>query len=373
MFIQRKFRSFIVPLLFLSCSLQAQFMGREYMSVLSSSAEEEALAGLRLDAGGFFHNLEFFDVSEEGYTLPGSYLQPLLWYSPTPELSLGAGAHLLYYHGEEEFKQTLPFFQLEYRPVPDLSLKIGSYKGGLALEMPEPLNDITNQFTRLVNQGVEIHYRGPVHRSLTWLDWQEFIEPGDSAQEVFVFGNSSKIRIFTAEKSRLALPLYLLAKHRGGQINESADPVITRFNAGSGLEYALDLEGTVWQELRIHAEYFFQSNGIENKRGYAFYPRAEIGGDLFHLSAGYFYGVEWESVMGFRLFHFDPLKEAEYLNGNPRFITFKAALNHNIGNRACLVVRFDGYYDQVVDKLQYVYGIQLLYSDFISVFKRESD
>ncbi len=373
MLIQRRFHIFIVLLLLLPVCLKAQFMGPAYNNVLTPMAEEDVMAGLSLDAGGFFHNLEFFDVSVEGFTLPGSYLQPVAWYSPIAGLSLGAGAHLQYFHGQESFSQSLPIFWLKYRPVPDLSIRVGSFNGGLALGMPEPLNDFANQLTRLVNNGVEIRYQGPKHRSLTWLDWQEYIEPGDSVQEEFVFGNSSQLRIFTAEKSRVDIPLYLLAKHQGGQINESADPVTTRFNAGTGLQYTRDLEGAVWKELRILAEYYLQSGGMENDRGYAFYPRAEIGGDLFHLSAGYFYGVEWESLMGFRLFHFDPMKDLEYLNGNPRFITFKAALNHNIGNKACLVIRFDGYYDQVLEKLQYVYGIQLLYSDIIPVFRRASN
>jgi hypothetical protein len=86
--------------------------------------------------------------------------------------------------------------------------------------MFDPHFDSEKMYTAFQEEGLQLVHRSGSVFSDTWINWEEFIFPGDNRREEFTFGES--FRYFTGGKEvllRFEFPLQLLAKHRGGQIS----------------------------------------------------------------------------------------------------------------------------------------------------------
>ena len=319
-----------------------------------------------LNASGFFNNKEFFGTAVEGYTLTGNYFQPFLKYNITGNLSLKAGIHLLHYHGQNKLKQVLPVFSIAYNVLPDLTIRFGSFNKGSNLMLPEPLYMFESQFSDLLGNGLQIVNNGDFWESVTWLDWLSFIEPGDPFREEFIFGHSGNFRIWENGKNRLCIPVYLLANHKGGQINDNDEPVETRFDLGTGLKYIRSLTWPVFNRFSIMTDYYLEKGVETNIDGSAFYTYSELNGELFTAGVGYFKERNWESILGEPLF-FSPHPPGQNQDLSRDLILFKAGIGKKITSGSSFMLRFEGYYDMGIKKFQYTYGIHIVLNEWLKL------
>jgi hypothetical protein len=358
-------------LIILSSVSYSQFQQDHYILKENPFPAEKTLE-LYLNGSGFFNNNEFFDTEVEGYTLTGNYFQPVLNYNFSKNFSVSGGAHLLWYHGQDKINEILPFFSLNYLPFPNLKLKIGSYSQGGIFELPEPLYKFENQFTDLTGNGVQIIKTGKVWSSITWLNWITFIEPGDPFREEFNFGHSGKLKLWANEKNKLDLPLFLIANHKGGQINDNDEPVETRADLGAGLQWTRQVELPFFNRFSLLTHYY-QEQGIEaNTDGNAIYTYAELDGDFITLGAGYFREENWESILGEPLF-FSPQMPGQNGDQIRDMLLFKAGIAKSMTSNSSFMIRFEGYYDFAIKKFQYTYGIHIIMNEWLSLFDRDSN
>lgn len=352
-----------VAILFFNCTLSfSQFMQNRYLSIEKKENPEGQL-DLILRAAAFFSNNEFFGTETEGYTLIGDFLQPVLKYSLSDQLTISGGGHYLRYYGRTDGNELIPFISMEYKLLNNLSLVMGNYNTGGDLKLPEVLYKFERQFSDLPANGILISKKGDIWESETWLDWKKFIEPGDLFQERFVAGHSGVFSILRGSKNKLKIPLYLIAEHKGGQINNNHDPVTTRMDLGTGLSWEKKFDAGPVRKFSL-SQFFFVENeasgGIEGKSAYSY---TEISHPYYFIGGGYFSGDRWQSILGESLFF------SRQTNTHPEafrsgLLTFKCGFSKALFKHSFLNLKLEAYQDIYAKKLQYSYGVQLLVTEF---------
>jgi hypothetical protein len=317
-----------------------------------------------LNAAGFFHNNEYFSTDEKGYTLPGNYFQPLIKYRLNSELSVSGGLHFLKYHGQDGFNQLDPFFNIKYDFAEKGNILIGSYNGGDYHQLPEELMAREIHFSDLVMNGVLINYSSGRWETRTWIDWERFIERGDPFREEFSFSFTGKYSLIKNENQEFLIPLYFMANHKGGQINNRTRPVETISDFSSGLIYKKPINNSIFDNLDINGLVFLEGDTENQESGYAFLGQGNITGEILSLSLGYFYGSNWESIKG------NPLLFCGDDNSidTKSMILLKAGLGKSISKTSTFSIRFEGYYDTSLEKMQYLYGLYLVINESLFNF-----
>lgn len=337
----------------------------EYFNSSIEKPEYKGKLILNLNASGFFHNNEFFGTDVEGYTLTGNYIQPSICYLITDNLRIGAGIHLLKYNGQEGFNQQIPLLNISYGPIDNLEILLGSFNGGDNFLLPEALYARELNFTNLVNNGARIKYKSERISVQTWLDWEKFIEWGDPFREELSFGTHLEYSVIKKEKYQIRIPVYLLANHKGGQINNNNQAVETIADLSTGLKYSLKPEWKALDSLSFEALVFFESDIESEQSGTAFYVGTEARKSIISASAGYFHANNWESIHG------NPLLFAGDFNteSSKDMVLLKAGIGKSIGNKSSFSLRFEGYYDLGINKFQYIYGFYLTVNEALQLIK----
>jgi len=282
---------------------------------------------------------------------------------------LNAGGHFLWYHGQDKFSRILPFFSLDYRVLPYLNVKIGSFNQGGLLGLPEPLYKFENQYTDLTGEGVIINKTGNRWESVTWLDWVKFIEADDPFREEFIFGHSGRLKLINNDKNLLEVPVFILVNHKGGQITDNDEPVETRADLGSGMKWTHKLEGSLFNKFSILGHYYYESGIESNRNGNAFFTYGEIKGDILTAGFGYFHETNWESILGQPLYFSPQLTDQMNVRVHD-LVLFKLGLARAITENSSMAIRFEGYYDPGIKKLQYTYGVHIIMNEWLEILNK---
>ena len=348
-------------LLFLPLTLIDAQVLQDYYRYNETTLDHANVLQLEINSSVFFNNKEFFGVGTEGYTLTGAYFQPRLRYSITKQLSMAAGVHLLKYYGRNEFSQILPVFSIDYRPNEKFTLIAGSFNGGESFGLPEAMYMFENQFTHLLNNGILMNYSSGNISSKIWLNWEKLIFPADTIQEMFTFGSSNRIGLIKNKQISLDIPLWLLAHHKGGQINNSNEKVVTKLDLGTGLELRKKLDNNFFKELVLNPLVFIDLDENDNEQGFAVQPQAGFRNDYLEVSLGAFYGKQYQSYWGNPILFSPLVRQEPFVNDTNRLdLLFKAGFGKKFGSGSFLQLQFKGYYDTKIGKFQYFYGLQMV-------------
>lgn len=328
----------------------------------------------------FFRNNEYKGELVKGYTLPGFWFVPTFSYQPLATLKLEAGAYLLRYWGsniypsmaygqfhgivEEEGQKgfhALPFFRVRYMPFPGFSLVLGNIYGQNNHALIEPLYNKEMMMTADPETGVQILYNSRYLNLDTWVNWERFIFQNAKIQEEFVFGISSRIKgnnplelnasesLKNTAKVHFYLPLQLLFKHMGGEINTAAvsREVRTWLNASVGAGIDIKMPFRFFSGMNLEADwvYYAQQKGtlMPFDKGYGFYGRMTADIYKFRLYAGYWQCHDFISILGNPLFGAASTFKSGLTYKNPKTTFFGLEFSHNIGKGVALGVHADIY------------------------------
>ena len=355
---------FLVTLL-IPVSINAQLFQKDYLTGNDSLIEEKTL-NLHILGTTFFNNNEFFNPYYQGYTLTGSFFQPKIVYTVNPKLILSAGVHLRKYFGDNGFIYAEPLFNIHYRVNNSLNIQMGSFEGGQNHLLPETIFDFENHFSNLVENGILITFNKKFLNSRLWIDWEKFIEPADTFREEFMAGIVNRVKLLNNNsKFHIDIPLFILAHHAGGQINDNNEPVETIFNLCGGLEIFGARAISPFAQIFLH-----QSSGDYSiGTGYAIQINGGFKTDNIELNAGYFSGWDFMSFRGLPLYHsYSENSLTGYtLGGTNEIWNFKAGYKARLSNTSFLFLRFEGFYNPVVKKLDYIYGLHLQVNEIVRI------
>ena len=221
------------------------------------SADRRHALTLQVDNLNFFQNDEFKGGVDDGYTLPGLWLQPRLTYQPLSNLRLEAGAHLLYYSGAEHYPggryQSLPawhdaaesdgkglharpFFRVQLSAFRNrLNLVLGNLYGGSNHRLIELLYNPELNLSTDPESGLQVLFDSPYVDIDAWIDWQNFIFRQDDQREQFTLALSARFKL---GQSGWYVPAQVVGQHLGG----GGAPQVVKTVEGVLLAHAADLD-----------------------------------------------------------------------------------------------------------------------------------
>lgn len=225
--------------------------------------------GVSVDALAFFKDNEFDGDVVRGYSLPGFRIQPRLTYTPLREVHLEAGLHATVFEGANKYPayvfhdiahwkgnqyqhgaHVLPFFRAEAhlggptdarpqgRPS-STTVVVGDIYGGAAHQLVQPLYNPELLLTDDPEAGAQVLVERKRWRSDVWVNWQSYIYEEDTHQEAFTVGWTQQVDLWQHCAHRLALPVQIVAQHRGGEqdLPELNLGVQTIANGAAGFAY----------------------------------------------------------------------------------------------------------------------------------------
>ncbi|WP_289157267.1 hypothetical protein [uncultured Muribaculum sp.] len=293
------------------------------------SLDSSQVGELRLNVGGllFFRDNEFSTSVMDGYTLPGFKLCPTVSYMPSRNVKAELGVSLTRFWGTDRYPNmayrdiaswtggersdgfhVVPFFRVQMATDFGLQVVLGSIYGGANHRLLMPLYEPELNLTADPETGAQVLYSNRWLDADMWVNWESFIYRGDTHQEEFVFGISSRIK-YNSERSRLHFytPVQLLAQHRGGEIDTiTSHSVQTLMNGavGFGARWSINHRRVKSASLELDYLGYYQQAGelwaFDNGNALYLHGNLDVWNTRFKL--GYFYGDKFISMFGYPLF-----------------------------------------------------------------------
>lgn len=352
----------------LMASLVFQLLQASAQQATQGKAPEKSL-WLEVDNLNFFRNNEYFTDLAKGYTLLGFHLTPTLKYRVKNKLILRGGLHVLKFSGRERFKKVDPYFSVKYYFTPRFSIALGSHTLSERLPMANPLFGEEQFIEDYIGNGLNFKYTGTKFSGNLWLDWEDFIYRGDPFRERFTTGGAIKYSIFPQTwRWRLRLPVQMVIRHKGGQINNSNLPTTSVINYGSGLNLHREIKKAFIKEVGVQIMYFGY-NELANKRvnlyeeGFALYPQLNVRSKHGHFEAGYWYADKFYAPLGHPMYQNISLTDNTRGNKFSELITAGLAYHKKVLKGVEIKAGFDNYFEISSGRWNYTYSLSLSFKE----------
>ncbi len=357
----------------LSISMYSQWVPDKLTDSSSLPEEENNKLTVNADIVGFFKNNEYFSPIVKGETLPGVYIRPTVSYQAENKLRATFGITGLYYSGDQQKEGTYVFngifARLQYAVHPHLHLVFGNYYGGVNHRLPEPLYKWERQLTEKPEGGLQLKYEDEKYFADVWLNWQRFIQKGDSVPEVMTFGLSSSAALTRPEKSlKITIPFWLVIHHQGGQIDVSEEKMIVCGNAATGIcsEYVLRPGFIRSVGINLYLLGYYDKLPDPNTRpygkGWGVYPTLQINTSFFQFMAGYWYAKKFYSFEGEPLFaSFNPEYPSETLVDRS-LLTLKGSYSKDLHESFSVGGQVESYSDMKSGRTDYSFSVYLRFT-----------
>ena len=360
-----------------SGGISAQWQSEVLCSPTRLNPQDNDRFHLGIDVTGFFKNNEYFSPIVKGETLPGVRFMPYVGYQLSDRFRMELGGYNIYYSGDQYKEGTYAFAgihaKLQYAFTSETSLTIGNYRGGVNHRLIEPLYTWEKHLTERPESGLQFRYEGERHFADVWVNWQRFIQHGDSVPEVLTFGASGELELGRKGRSRWSVPLQLLINHQGGQIDVSEERMIVAGNAAAGLIYQRDCPGRFpesWSMEVYLVGYYdkLPDNAVRPyESGWGIYPVVRATERGFMAQCGYWYAQQFYAFEGEPLFaSFNPLYPETTL---PRrsMLTLKLSYEKQLHR----LIGFGGFMETYSDfkrgKTDYCFGVYLRFKGNFSL------
>lgn len=321
---------------------------------------------LRLSNNNFLFDAEYFSPLEVGYTWIGLQLQPEVVWQYSEHFLLRGGVYLLKYSGRDDVTDVRPVLAAVYRFSPRVTLVMGSLYGSLNHGLPQPLYRYDRSMADWPEEGVQLLVNTTRLKGDYWLQWRNFILPGDPFQEQLVFGTSSRLFLMDRDGWRLVMPLSTMVHHQGGQIDSSPEPVHTYGNLGGGLTLRRHLGEGVLKAAEGSLLYFhyFDASGqplYDVTSGHGIWVKATVHLSNLEAGAGYWYGRDFYSFLGEPLFASVSEHSAGKVYPVRSLLTYRLAYAKELEKGISITLYGNGYQDLRLRRFDYNVGLQLLF------------
>lgn len=362
--------AFLLLFLFLTLQAWPQWVPELLQTSSALPAKDNGKFALELEAIGFFKNNEYFSPVSKGQTFPGTFIRPRAIAQIDDKLRLELGITGLYFSGDQQKNGVEAvnsiFARIQYAIKPNLHLVFGNYYGGANHRLLEPLYRWERQYIEKPESGLQLLYENKRVFADVWLNWQRYIEHGDSVPEILNFGLSAAAKLTADDRPlSISVPLQLTIYHQGGQVDTSNEKMIVCMNAATGLSMEWALGRTV-RSIGLDAYVLGYYDKLPNKeirpydRGWAVYPVFKVNAKYFKYMLGYWHARKFYTFEGEPLFSsFNPLYPDEELQPTRRLITSKITFFKPLHKAFSLGAQAEGYYDVGLGKFDYSFGVSI--------------
>ena len=323
---------------------------------------------IRLGSTAYFKNNEYRNAFVTGESLIGIGFDPMLEYHPDKKTTFRAGAHLLKYFGEDNFDRYAPAISIQYDASDHFSLVFGTLNGTVNHNLPEPVMDFRYYLTDNYENGIQFLWSYPQFRSEVWLNWEQFLKPGDPFQEKFTAGTNSTFLLWSTDLFKITAPFAAVFRHRGGESDATNLPAVTELNLNEGLrlswifDYPFLKSVSVSQDwleyLQIHMR---DPNGIPFGNGS--YTRVGVTTLIGSFEAGYWRAHNFVAPHGMPIFQSVSQKDPLVIVPDREMLVLKYQLELKFKDYIKLVGRFEPYYHYDTRRLDHSWSLYLIFDD----------
>jgi hypothetical protein len=334
----------------------------------------------RLKSTGYFKNNEFKNPFLTGVSLIGVFFEPTLEYHPDGKTTIRAGAHLLKYEGEDKFDRVVPVLTLQYDATPHFSLIFGTINGTVNHGLIEPLQDFEKYLIDNYENGLQLLWNYPQFKSDIWLNWEQFLKPGDPFQEHFTAGINSNFVLFDSGAVRFSAPFSTIFRHQGGEIDATNLPAITHMNLMEGLRMDWTIKEKFVKSVSVIQNYveFMEINpgaDVKVPYGHGSYSRVALDTKIGSFEAGYWRARNFISPHGMPIFQSVSQDDPLFLQSFREMLVLKYQLELHLTSYLKFALRFEPYYHYDTGRLDHSWSVYMMFDDefFLSKTQRRRD
>lgn len=322
---------------------------------------------------GFLKNNEYFSPIVKGETFPGISICPTVAYQLATSLRTEFGVTGLYYSGDQQKEGTYLFngifARLQYAIHPNLNLVFGNYYGGVNHRLIEPLYRWEKHLVDKPESGLQLIYEDKKYFADVWLNWQRFIQKGDSVPEALTFGVSTSMRLTKSYNPlKISIPLQLVIHHQGGQIDVSEEKMVVSGNLATGVcsEYSINHKLIKSIGANIYFVGYYDKlpdNGIRPyDKGWGIYPVLSVDASPFKAMVGYWHAKKFYSFEGEPLFASFNTDYPNDVLTNRSMLTCKASYSQQLHKIFSVGAQVETYSDLNRGKTDYSFGVYLRFN-----------
>jgi hypothetical protein len=344
------------------------------LPAMSSEPADTNALYLSLNNANFLKNNEFFNDYVSGYTKLGFFFKPELTYNLTRKTTLSAGAHFLKYSGSDHFQEITPVFTLQHQLARHVDLVMGTLNNEQNHHLIDPIYHFENYLNKHVENGLQFLIDHPALRGDVWINWQQFIPHGADFHEQFEAGVTADLALTGRNRPiSVQIPFQLLAQHKGGQVNQSDEPISTLYNMASGLSVSMRPQTALMDQITWRNLLALYQDGSPQKlqpydRGHAIYSSLILKRKKLSLEMSYWNARQFLSFSGNPIFQAYSMKKSSKLDDRREMVVGR--LNYSKKYRHLqLFVNVDTYYDVQNAGLDFGFGLYLLLNTSILLHK----
>lgn len=367
--------TYLVSLIFLAAQLSGQTLARLYQPYKTTDSTEVGALNFRIESMGFFQNNEYLGNFVDGYTLPGVLFRPKLTFSPTKDLYIEAGAHLLKYSGRDQVSYALPWFSLRYNFSSQFSTVAGNLNQNQEHGLLEQLWEPERIYTDKPESGLQFLYSDKNLKAQTWVNWEQFIQKNSPFQEHFTVGITADYTVFHHSDLSLKIPFQVLFYHQGGEININPNgprpQVQTHANFATGWNLALNV-GERLKTINLNGYWLGydaltkDSNTLPFDKGHAWLVEASAQTKHSMLSVSYWNAYQFIAPKGRILYQSVSDNIPGYAQFDRSMVSAKYFWQKKIAKEASVAFQVESYVDTQTGDFSYSYGFfVLLNADFL--------
>lgn len=250
---------------------------------------------------GFLDNFESFSKFAEGYTLFGYFAAGKAHFRLTDNLEIIGGLHFTKFFGAPGFCRPVPIYAFFWKTGEHFTVKFGNISAAAAYGVSDLLSHSELFFSENYMNGMKTEYRKGKFRNISRIHWERYIFQDSPFPEEFTIDGVSRLRLSEENKGGdFLLRLEYAIKHIGGQIDSSALPTETFFNALAGADFRY---GSQKKYLKLFAAYSPSIYSAPSKKplytnGHGFRAGAEAGFQRLSLGIKQWYSRKWVSGAG---------------------------------------------------------------------------
>lgn len=352
-------------------ALSRQVLWPEYSAFQIPYRKDSIIAkslffGLRTNS--YFKNNEFRNAFETGVSLVGIFFEPALEYHPDSKTTIRTGAHLLKYHGADHFDRLLPVLTLQYDASDHFTLVFGTIYGTVNHGLIEPVQDFENYLINNYENGFQLLWNYPQFRSDLWLNWEQFLKPGDPFQEKFTAGSNSSVMLLNTKRIKITAPLSAVFRHRGGEIDASGLSISTQLNMVLGLRVNWMIYNSFFKSLSVaqnYAEFAEINPGDQVKifKGHGSYSRFFLDTKIGGVEAGYWKAHDYISPHGMPLFQSVSQKDPLFLQSDRELLAIKYLFERSLTGVLKFALRLESYYHFDTSRIDHAWSVYLSFND----------
>lgn len=334
-----------------------------------------------VDVTTFLRDAAFSLPYTRGYTATGFFLSPYAKRLIGPDAQLTLGVNLAGAAGSGGFHSWQPLVRLEYEPVNNVRLVMGTLYGGLSHGLYEPMFDRERYIYAHNEEGIQLLANawlgGMPFTSDTWLHWEELLEPWQMTQERFTLGSSNVMEVWNSDRAVLSIPFSFLGTHRGGQFTALDTCIQSLFNENVGLRFDCRIGDRTALTADLPA-FFYQdispTKCLAYGNGWGLWPQIGLDHRFRHRNkdshgnwqmlaqAGYWHGHQFIAPRGSYLFQSVSWHRADFAEPDRDMLTATLELQNCYNRYFSLGIDAEFYYDLAHRGLDFVFGLYMRYA-----------